>query len=313
MEHSWLAEFMLYARAERGLAANTIEAYRRDLGEYLRSLEGRGSGAVPSEDATRDDVLAYVEGLRLRGLAPRTIERKLAAVRHLHRFALREGLSEQDPTADVASPKRPKRLPDVLSAGEAARLVEAPDPAGALVERDRAILELLYGSGLRVSELVGLDAEDVDLDSRLVRVRGKGGKERIVPVGGASAEAIRNYIADLRPTLVRRALRAGRGRDAAALVLSGRGTRLTRQSVWKLLGRWAAAAGVKAHPHTLRHSYATHLVEGGADLRAVQELLGHADISTTQVYTEISREHIKEEYFSLHPRSAAHKNQGEKP
>lgn len=306
--YPWLAEFLLYARAERGLSANTIDAYRRDLDAYLTWLARQG---VQPDAASRDDVVAYVGVLKDSGLAATSIERKLAAVRHLHRFAVREGLASSDPTADVATPKRPKRLPDVMSISEAACLVGTPPHDARLGPRDRAILELMYGSGLRVGEMVGLDLEDLDLEQGLVRVRGKGGKERLVPLGSASVAALAAYIEKIRPVLVRKALASGRGaREAAALVLSGRGTRLTRQSVWRLIRRWARAAGVDAHPHTLRHSYATHLVQGGADLRAVQELLGHADISTTQVYTEISKEHVKEEYYSLHPRAQAHRRKG---
>lgn len=296
---------MLYARAERGLADNTLTAYRRDLADYLDHLARRER--EPS-DASRDDIVSYVEGLAAGGIGPTSIERKLAAVRNLHRFAVREGLSESDPTADVASPKRPKHLPDVLTAEEAARLMDAPSEDTRLALRDRAILELLYGSGLRVSELVGLDVEDLDLERRLVRVKGKGSKERVVPVSGAAVQVLTAYLSDGRPALVRRSLASHRGtRHASALALSGRGTRLTRQSIWRLIRRWCVSAGLEAHPHTLRHSFATHLVDGGADLRAIQELLGHADISTTQIYTEISREHLREEYFSLHPRAAAHK------
>lgn len=301
--HPWLVEFLMYARAERGLAANTLAAYRRDLTRYLDWLDARGREPA---SATREDVLSYLAGLSDAGLGPRSVERALAAIRHMARFAVREGLADTDPTSKVASPKRPKRLPDVLSIEEARRLVTAP-PETALGPRDRAMLELLYGCGLRASELVGLDAADVDLDERTVRVRGKGGKERVVPIGGAAAHALSAYARDVRPDLVRRALARKGVKDAGALWLSARGTRLTRQSVWRLLGAWARSAGVSAHPHTLRHSYATHLVQGGADLRAVQELLGHSDISTTQVYTEISREHVREEYYSLHPRARAHR------
>lgn len=292
-------EFISYLSVERGASPNTIDAYRRDLASYIEVLEGRGvSGA---DTVSREDVAAYVTRLRERGFAPSSVERKLAAVKSFHKFLVRDGRTENHPSASVPLPKVPERLPDVISIEDAERLLSQPFPDGPAGMRDRAIIETLYGCGLRVSELTGLDIVDVDLEEGFMRVLGKGGKEREVPVAGAASRAISEYLRHGRPYL--KAKGRTRRADPSALFVNAHGGRLTRQSIFGIVRRYAGRVGLDVHPHTLRHSYATHMLEGGADLRVLQEILGHADISTTQVYTHVDRHHIREEYLSTHPRA----------
>jgi len=298
MDHL-IDEFLGQLALERGASANTLSAYRHDLAGYAAFLAERG---VTRPDAVaREDVTAWVEVLQRSGLAPATVERRVAAAKSFHRFLVAESLATRQPTADLPLPSVPERLPDVVSIADMDRLLSRPFGDGPPGLRDRAILETLYGCGLRVSELVGLDVADVERSSRLVRVIGKGDKERAVPIGGAALLAIEEYLRDGRPRL-----RTAHGRtrpDASAMFLSTRGSRLTRQTVHRLVRRYGQLSGLELHPHTLRHSFATHLLEGGADLRVLQELLGHADISTTQVYTHVDRSHVVEEYLSTHPRA----------
>jgi len=214
---------------------------------------------------------------------------------------VREGLAEIDPTKGLPLPKIPSRLPDAITVEEAERLLSQPFPEGPAGLRDRAILEVLYGCGLRVSELVGLDVGDVDLDEGFLRVLGKGSKERVVPIGGYAAQAVSAYLTHGRPFL--RSRRSAVQKDRSALFVNQRGGRLTRQAVFGIVKRYGQRAGVDIHPHTLRHSFATHMLQGGADLRSLQEMLGHADISTTQIYTHVDRSHLIEEYLSTHPRA----------
>jgi integrase/recombinase XerD len=292
-------EFLGQLALERGASANTLEAYRRDLAGYRTFLAERAIDAP--DDVGREDVAAWVASLQRSGLAPSTVERRLAAVKSFHRFLVAESLAAREPTADLPLPSVPDRLPDVVSIADMDRLLSQPFPEGPGGLRDRAVLETLYGCGLRVSELVGLDVVDVERSSRLLRVIGKGDKERVVPVGGAALRAIEEYLRDGRPRL-----RSTRGRtrpDAEAMFVSTRGSRLTRQAVHRLVRAYGRHVGLEIHPHTLRHSFATHLLEGGADLRVLQEMLGHADISTTQVYTHVDRSHVVEEYLSTHPRA----------
>lgn len=294
-----ITEYLGHLAVERGCSANTLDAYGRDLGEYATFLESRG--VAGPDDVSRDDVVAFLAALRDRGLAPSTVERKFAAVKGLHRFLVREGITDNHPTARMPLPKVPERLPDVVSIEQVEALLAQPFPDGPVGLRDRAILELMYGCGLRVSEVAGLDVADLDLDAGYVRVFGKGGKERLVPIAGLATSAVRAY------------LHAGRShlhparsitRSESALFLSTRGRRMSRQSLHTLVSAYGARVGIEGlHPHTLRHSFATHMLEGGADLRALQEMLGHADISTTQVYTHVDRRHIREEYLSTHPRA----------
>ncbi|MDP2233768.1 MAG: site-specific tyrosine recombinase XerD [Actinomycetota bacterium] len=292
-------EFIAHLAVERGSSPHTVEAYRRDIGEYLSVLQSRG---IASADAvTRDDVGAFVSSMRDRGLAPGTVERKLSAVKSFHKFLVREGLTENHPTARIPLPKVPKRLPDVISIDDADKLLSQPFASEAPGLRDRAILEVLYGCGLRVSELTGLGFSDIDLDSGFMRVLGKGGKERDVPVGGAAARALVEYLTHGRPFLKPKG--HSRQQDPTAVFVNTYGGRLTRQSVFGIVRRYGARVDLDVHPHTLRHSYATHMLEGGADLRVLQEILGHADISTTQIYTHVDRHHLREEYLSTHPRA----------
>ena len=286
-----MEEFLTALGSERGLSRNTVAAYRTDLTQYRLFLGDAGP-------ATPETVGGFVAGLRERGLKAATIARKVAAVRGFHRFLVAEGLTADDPTVLLEAPGRGRPLPKALTIDEAARLVESPDAGTTLGCRDRALLEFLYATGCRVSEAVGLDTMDLDLETRCAVVTGKGDKQRIVPIGRLAADAIRDY----RP--VRRSLIAGR-RDPGRLFVNARGGSLTRQGVWQIVRKHARKVHIdddRISPHVLRHSAATHMVEGGADLRTVQEMLGHASISTTQVYTRVSPQHLLEVFLTSHPR-----------
>lgn len=296
---TYVSEYLGHLSVERGASVHTVAAYGRDLADYVSFLDARGV-RQPSQ-VTRDDVTAFIGELRARGLAPGTVERRVAAVKGFHKFLVREGITENHPTARLPLPKVPERLPDVVSIDDVDRLLAQPFPDGPVGLRDRAILETLYGCGLRASELTGLDQTDVDLGEGFVRVFGKGGKERLVPVDGMAAHAIAAYLAHGRPYLRPKA--SVRGIDPAAVFLNARGGRMSRQGVYVIVRTYGARVGLTLHPHTLRHSFATHMLEGGADLRALQEMLGHADISTTQVYTHVDRRHVREEYLTTHPRA----------
>lgn len=293
-----LDDFLGYLSVERGASSHTISAYGGDLRAYLKHLDSRG---VDPLRASREDVVSFMAALQGQGMAPSTVERKIAAVKSLYAYLVREGLAETHPTVDVALPKVPARLPEVISIDDADRLLSQPFPPGPVGYRDRAVLEVLYGSGLRVSELTGLNLLDVDLDAGFLRVSGKGGKERVVPIAGAAHLALGEYLEHGRPYL--RAKKSAVRQDPAAIFLNVRGGRLTRQAVFGIVRTYGTRAGLELHPHTLRHSFATHMLQGGADLRALQEMLGHADISTTQVYTHVDREHVREEYLTTHPRA----------
>ena len=289
-----LDRFLEHLVVERGLAQNTLDAYRRDLTRYAAYLRGRKQ-AVTALDRTV--IPRYLLALREAGLNPRSVARHLSAIRQFHRFLVREGIVTEDPTAHLESPRPWRRLPGVLSRAEVERLL-APRPLQSpQAFRDRAMLEVLYASGLRVSELVGLRLSDLDFNVGVVRVLGKGNKERLVPLGDAAIESLRAYLTQARPLLERR-------RAVPHLFLGRHGRGLTRQMFWILLGRYVRAAGItkRVTPHTLRHSFATHLLEGGADLRVVQLMLGHADIGTTQIYTHVSRARLKAIHAKYHPR-----------
>lgn len=296
---SHVTEFLAHLAVERGASPHTIDAYRRDLSKYLDILDARSVAGVDA--VTRDDVIAYVVTLHSAGYAPSTVERRVASVKSFHKFLVREGITENQPAARVRLPKVPDRLPDAISIEQADRLLSQPFSEGPSGLRDRAILELLYGCGLRVSELTSLDVEDLSLDDGLVRVFGKGEKERVVPIGGPASDAMRDYLAHGRSFL--RTKGATRPPEVSGVFLNIRGRRLTRQAVYGMVRDYGERVGLELHPHTLRHSFATHMLEGGADLRSLQEMLGHADISTTQVYTHVDRQHIREEYLSTHPRA----------
>jgi integrase/recombinase XerD len=271
-------------------APRTVDAYRRDLADFAGFL-GRPPGT-----ATPDDVQSWLAELRARGLAPASIARKAAAARTFFRHLALLGLRTDNPAADVPLPRRRRRLPRSLTPAEVERLIAAANGVAPRALRDRALVELLYGGGLRVSEAVGLDRASVDLENRLVRCIGKGDKERLVPLGREAVEAVRRYLARGRPFLDRR--------HRPELFLNAQGGALTRAGAFLVLRRLAAKAGLepeRVHPHLLRHSFATHLLEGGADLRSVHEMLGHADLGTTEIYTHVSERRRRETYFRAHP------------
>jgi integrase/recombinase XerD len=294
--------FLDYLAVERGLSRNTLDAYRRDLGRYQGFLGGRG--IVDVARAGEADIAAFVANLSAseyapgKGYRPSSVARALAAVRSFHRFLVLEGEAEADPAEGVARPKVPRNLPRPLTVDEVAALVAAPGRDGPVALRDRAILETLYGAGLRISELVALDVDDVDLEEGSVRAVGKGSKERIVPLGRLAVKALEAYLTRARP-----ALAAPRSRGA--LFLNRRGGRLTRQGSTNIIKDMARRAGIRKRvtPHMLRHSFATHLLEGGADVRVVQELLGHASLATTQIYTLVTQDRLRDVYFTSHPRA----------
>ena len=288
---------------ERGLSAHTVAAYRRDLGRYTAWCAQRGIASVDS--VTANDISDFAISLRADGpsgaaLSATSAARTVIAIRGFHRFALAEGLTSIDPAADVQPPRAGRRLPKALPYGDVERLLAAAgDPDQPTGLRDRALLEFLYGTGARISEAVGLAVDDVDLAAGIVTVIGKGDKQRRLPLGAVAASAIDAYLVRGRPGL------AARGRGTARLFLNTRGEALSRQSAWAVLREAAERAGLTARvsPHTLRHSYATHLIERGADVRVVQELLGHASVTTTQVYTLVTPETLKEVYAASHPRA----------
>lgn len=294
--------FLVWLTVERGRSANTLAAYRRDLAEYVAWLAERGRTLDTTEV---DDVQAYAEALRAR-LAPASVARKISVVRALHRWLASEGILDTDPTAQLESPARPKGLPKALSEAAIDTLLVTVAESDNL--RDIALLEVLYGSGLRISEAVGLSFEDVDLEGHLLRVFGKGAKERIVPLGRVAERALRHYYDEGRPRLMPRRWKSRD--DETAVFLNQRGGRLTRQGGWLVLQKHARRAGIDVSPHVLRHSCATHMLDHGADIRAVQELLGHASISTTQRYTKVMTERLWSVYDAAHPRAKAHHGGG---
>jgi integrase/recombinase XerD len=292
-----VAEYLGALRSERGASRNTLAAYGRDLADFHGFLRTR---RLDPGAATPDDLVSWLERLRARGLAPASVARRLSAVRGFYRHLVREDQARRDPTEHLDAPRASRPLPRALSRESATALVEAPDtrrPAGV---RDRAVLELLYATGMRASECLGLRLEDLNLAAGYVICTGKGSRQRLVPVGAEALEWVRRYLRDVRPGHTRR-------RDAGRLFVNPRGGPLSRQSLWTLVRRAAAAAGLRRRvsPHMLRHSFASHLLEGGADLRAVQAMLGHADISTTQIYTHLPSSTLKRMYLAYHPRARA--------
>jgi len=293
-------DFVAHLEFERGLSRNTLEAYRSDLLQFGRFLDDRGLTALSAAPADVADFLASLGGSDGGTASPATVHRKSACLRSFYRHLRREELLDRDPTAELAPPRRGRRLPQVLSRGEVGRLLESPKGTEPIDLRDRALLELMYACGLRASEATGLAVTDVDLDELVLRAHGKGSKERLVPVGRAAADAVRRYLERGRPQVV------GSGVEAC-LFVNFRGRALTRQGLYKIVRRHAEAVGLgdRMSPHTLRHTFATHLLAGGCDLRAVQEMLGHADVATTQLYTHLSSERLKDVYFRAHPRATA--------
>ncbi|MGH3909536.1 MAG: site-specific tyrosine recombinase XerD [Pseudonocardiaceae bacterium] len=298
-----ISAYLDHLAVERGTSPNTLDSYARDLRRYGTYLAGAGLTELAS--VGEQHVTGFLAALRegaggYRPLAPSSAARALVAARGLHRFAYREGLVAADVAVQVHPPSPPKRLPKALAVHDVLRLLEVfPTDGGPRALRDRALLELLYSTGARISEAVGLDRDDVDAPARTVLLRGKGGKQRLVPVGRPALAALDAYLVCGRPAF------AARGRGIAAVFLNARGARLSRQSAWAVLREAADRAGitVAVSPHTLRHSFATHLLEGGADVRVVQELLGHASVTTTQVYTLVTVDTLREVYATAHPRA----------
>ena len=295
-------EFLAYLELERGLSRNTLNAYRSDLAQLGEWLEATGKGPL---EATHADLAGFLDSLvagneERPAASPATIQRKTACLRSFYRHLRREQLVTHDPTAELKPPGRSRRLPRVLTREEVDRLLGTPTGGSPAAQRDRAILELMYACGLRASEATGLRVSDLNLDEGLVRASGKGSKERIVPVGRRAVGALQAWLRSGRPEMVGL-------RDEPALFVNQRGGPLSRQGLYKIVRGRAREAGLegKMSPHTLRHSFATHLLAGGCDLRVLQEMLGHADIATTQIYTHLSAERLKDQYFSAHPRAVA--------
>ena len=294
-------KFLNYLKVEKGFSQNTIEAYQNDLYQLVGFLEeaARGGTILPWAAFDRQSVLSYLNNLKERRYAATTVARKVAAIKSFFSFLVAEGLVKDNPTRDVPSPRVGKSLPKPISITQARQLLEETEKrATPEAKRDKAMLQLLYASGMRVSELVSLNLNDVDTDGGYVRCFGKGGKERLIPIHSQAVAALKDYMSQGRPRM-----KASEGDEA--LFLNRRGERLTRQGLWQIIKGYAKAAklGIEITPHTLRHSFATHMLSGGADLRSVQELLGHANISTTQVYTHLTTEHIRRAYEKSHPRA----------
>lgn len=292
-----IGDFINYLAVERGLASNTLESYGRDLRQYYEYLQTKGK-LTSLREASRANVISYLLQMEKVGKSPATIARRLAALKSFYQFLVRESLVERDPTANLESPKLDRKPPKVLSVREVETLLRQPKTGTVNGLRDKAMLEVLYATGIRVSELVSLAVPDVNLELRYVRCLGKGSKERLVPLGTIACQAVTEYLARGRPKIVK-------DPGERSLFVNHHGRRMTRQGFWKIIKKYASEAGIKKSitPHTLRHSFATHLLENGADVRAVQEMLGHADIATTQVYAHVSRGRLRDVYKNSHPRA----------
>ncbi len=293
MEMEYVDEYLNHLVVERGLSMNSVEAYSHDLCRFFSWLPGKDPEKVEAEDLRK-----FMAWLRRDGLSARSVARAMSGVRGYFRYLLEEELIDEDPTELLDRPKLGRTLPGCLSREDMERLLDVPDQHNAEGIRDRAMLELLYGAGMRVSELVRIAINDVDLGAGVVRLYGKGSKERLVPVGDVAVKRVARYMREVRPGFMRNGV-------ADELFLSRRGKALTRQAVWYRIKRHCESANIsrKVSPHTFRHSFATHMLEGGADLRSVQAMLGHSDISTTQIYTHIDRQRLRKEYDKYHPRA----------
>lgn len=292
-----LNDFMHYLVVEKGLADNTIVSYERDLKAYILYIS-KVEEIASLDHVTRATIIQFLKFLHEKGKSSKTISRHIASIRSFHQFLLREKVTTQDPTVHIDRPKTEQKLPQVLSVEEVQALLDSPDTSKEIGIRDKAMLELLYATGMRVSELISLNLSDVHLTMGFVRCIGKGNKERIIPLGKLAQLAVHTYIEESRGRLKKKKV-------TDALFLNHHGNRLTRQGYWKILKKLSKEAGIEKDltPHTLRHSFATHLLENGADLRAVQEMLGHADISTTQIYTHVTKTRMKDVYSMFHPRA----------
>ncbi|NVJ10593.1 site-specific tyrosine recombinase XerD [Myxococcus sp. AM001] len=301
-----LDAFIAFIRAERGLSGKTVDAYAADINVYFEDLRARGVPDVTR--ARQEDVSAHLAALGKRGVGKRSQARHLAALRGFHRFLVAERMADKDPTEDLDTPRSPRKLPSFLTLEEVEQLLAAPDERTSTGLRDKAMLEVLYATGLRVSELCGLGINDVQLTAGYLVAKGKGAKERLVPLGSVAIEKVQAYLAESRPAVLGR-------RKSQALFVTPRGAGFTRQGFWKLLKRYALKAGIAKplSPHKLRHSFATHLVERGADLRAVQQMLGHADLATTQIYTHVNAARLRSVYDAFHPRSDVFVPKAKKP
>ncbi len=287
-----ISEFIDYLKLERGFSENTTSAYEHDLAQFAKFIKPRKITST-----SREEIKEYLEYLYEHGYAVPSVERKLACLKSFFRYLLGEEKVDRDPTGDIQLPKKAKRLPKALSISETIKLISAPRGEKQLALRDAAMLEMLYASGMRASELVALNLNDINLEVAFIKCFGKGAKERIVPINQTTLRAIKEYLGKARPKFP--------AKDKEALFLDRNGGRLTRQGLWLIIKKYVRQTGVKGKtsPHTLRHSFATHLLEKGADLRSVQEMLGHADIATTQIYTSVSRERLKRMYLKAHPRA----------
>ena len=294
MTRDWLGEFKVYLQVEKGLSANSVSAYGTDL-RKLKEFAGRQATDLPGID--QQTLEGFIQDLHMQGISARSVARAIAAVRAFFRFLMTHRVVTGDPTEHISAPRALSRLPRFLNRNDVERLLAAPDASSPGGIRDRAMLEVLYASGLRVSELVGLTIAQVNLELGLVTCMGKGSKERVVPLGDTAVASVREYLSRGRPQLLR-------AHKTSHLFLARTGARMTRQSFWKAIRRHALRAGITARitPHVVRHSFATHLLENGADLRSVQVMLGHSDISTTQIYTHVTRERLKQIYSRYHPR-----------
>ncbi|SES34311.1 site-specific tyrosine recombinase XerD [Psychrobacillus sp. OK032] len=293
-----LEDYLHFLRIERQLADNTLVSYEKDLVDYIQSvLETQQLHSLDLIE--RQHILVHLRKLKEEGKSARTVARHISSIRSFHQFLLREKVATKDPTIHLELPQIEQKLPNFLSVEELTHLLNSIDLGKPQGVRDLAMFELMYASGMRISECLNLDLEDLHLTMGFVRVFGKGGKERIIPLGGAAIRACERYLEEARPKLLKQAERTD------AIFISQRGKRLTRQGIWKLLNQHVMKAGIQKDitPHILRHSFATHLIENGADLRAVQEMLGHSDISTTQIYTHVSKKRLKEVYKQFHPRA----------
>jgi integrase/recombinase XerD len=292
MEEELIKKFLIYLTVEKGLAKNTLESYERDLRKYFHFMKAKNV-----DDISRTDVISFQARLSAEGIATPSAARSLSAVRGFHKYLMLDGLAQRDPTVTIETPRGWKRLPKTLSSADVDSLLNQPDPSVPIGMRDKAMLELLYATGLRVSELVGLRVPDLNLERGFLIVMGKGSKERAVPMGELAIAAIKHYLAGARQTLLN-------GTDSDLLFISSKRRGITRQMFWERIKFYTVQAGIGKNisPHTVRHSFATHLLDNGADLRAVQAMLGHSDISTTQIYTHVSRQRLKQIHEKYHPR-----------
>lgn len=296
-----IEEYMVYLRIERGSASSTLNNYAYDLNLYSEFLHERN--IVEDAEVKKSDIVDFQVDMAHRGFSPSTIKRRLSAIKGLHKFLVREGYTSANPADDLHLPKNVEKLPDVLSVDTVFRLLGSCNEKDAIGLRDRAILEVLYGCGLRASELCDLRMDDLFLEDGYLRVFGKGSKERVAPISGCALDALGDYLQNARGELSLRA-KIYKKENSSVVFLNARGSKLTRQGLHLIVSKAGAAVGIDdLHPHTLRHSFATHMLEGGADLRIIQEMLGHSDISTTQIYTHIDRSHIQQEYLHSHPRA----------